>query len=426
MKKYSILLFFATISILGTAMTSFSLGLWILNSSQTTFVYALISFLTVLPPILLGPFIGGFIDRFDKRKIIIYGQLLAGFFSIVLMTLYHLDFIKVWHVLLITFLNSIVNGFIGKAFYVSTVVLVPKEKISKAKGLEETSIALTTILVPIIVPLIYNLIGLEAVFVIDILTFSVSIIGFLTIKYGLDTATKKKFTVRNDFKEVKDFFTSKKGMVEILVFYSVISFFLGGLGILITPMVLGFSDEIGLSITMILAGIGSFLGGGLMSFFKGFMYPMKSILNLLMIVSFILVLFLFIPISITSVSILCCLFMFFSSIMMICDHTFWQNTVPYDLQGRVSGYKGLIIGIWVPVSFLITSVLIDYVLIPVADQIPLNRNYYPGTDRTYVILILFSLIGGLVFVFTGFIKRKKIFKQIDLLYIKKLKHPADS
>ncbi|KFF06340.1 hypothetical protein IW19_12795 [Flavobacterium reichenbachii] len=400
-------------------MTSFSLGIWMLKTSNTTFYYALIGFLTIFPQILFSPFIGSIIDRFDKKKIIITGQIFAALGSFIMILLYHLNLLKIEYILMITFMSSVANGFVSKAFYVSTASLVKKGDIGRAKGIESTAYALTTITVPIVAPLIYTIIDLSGVFLIDVFSFLISIAGLLYLNFNIKQVDKEQVSYKKDVQVVSQFLKSGKGLQQLIIFYAWISLVLGGLGILTTPMILGFSNETGLGIAMTFAGVGGALGGIIMSIYKNVKLPIKNVILLLHLLGFILLLFIIIPINIISVGILLFSFAFITAIMMINDHIFWQRIVPYEIQGRVFGYKDLVIKIWTPISYLIMSVVIDNLAKLIVKNIPVNRNYYPGSDRTFVILVIFSFIGFLILLVSYVIKWSKIFAGLDILFSQK-------
>jgi MFS family permease len=56
------------ISFIGSGLTSFALGVWVLQRTGEITQYALISMFFVLPGVLLGPLAGTLVDRWDRRK----------------------------------------------------------------------------------------------------------------------------------------------------------------------------------------------------------------------------------------------------------------------------------------------------------------------------------------------------------------------
>ena len=417
MKKYSILLLFIIVSFMGTEITDFCLGIWVLQSKGSTVAYTLISFFAVVPQVVLGPFIGSYIDRWDKKKIIIFGQLVAGVGSLVLMLLYNLDLLVPWHIMLVAFISSVANGFVFQAYYVATISLVPKDQLSRAKGLEQTGFAIISLCVPMAAPFLYQLIDLSGVFLIDIVSFSISIVAFLFVTLGVSEKAKKQ-TFLKDARLVWDFFRSEKGLLYILVYYFIITFTLGVVGIMLAPMILDFSNEKTLGVLMSLVGVGTLLGGGMMSIRKGFRRPVRSVIHLNMVIaSLLLIVLLRVDVFVLGAVVFCVIVC--HSIINATNAAFWQTVVPDDLHGRVLGYRTMIIGAAAPLAYLVSGTLVDFVIRPSLHLIPFLEGRYPGSDRTTAVVVLFAFSGLLNVTVSMILRKKTYFKAIDRLYARK-------
>jgi MFS family permease len=67
------------VSMLGTGLTTFALGAYVYESSGSVTRFALVGFFGTLPMALLSPIAGVLADRWDRRKIMLIGDLGAGF-----------------------------------------------------------------------------------------------------------------------------------------------------------------------------------------------------------------------------------------------------------------------------------------------------------------------------------------------------------
>ncbi len=416
MKKYISLLSFIVLSFFGTTLTSFSLGIWILNTSQSTVEYSFISFFSIVPQILLSPFIGSIVDAWDKRKVIILGQAVAGIGSLIMLLSFWGGQLEAGHIMIISFVSSTALGFVKHAFYVSAAVLVPQDKLNSAKGLEQTGIVLVTLFVPVVAPFIYTYFGLGTVFFIDVLSFSVSIIVFLLIRITSTSEEPKKLTISEDAKMAWEFFRARPGLSSLLVYFFASNFLLGGITIMITPLLLDFSDEKGLAITMACASVGGMLGGLVMSTYQRFSQPISLIFNANLVIGILLFSAALIPISAVAFGGLAAVIMFISIASQTVSDTLWQSIVPYQIQGRVLGYKALITGAAIPLSYLVAGVAIEQVAGTIMPYLPINKALYPGTDRTIAILLLLSTVGGLHFLYTLRLKHTRLFVGVNRLY----------
>ena len=67
-----------TISLLGSGLTSFALGVWIFQETASTTQYALVMFCAALPPLVVLPLVGPMIDRFRRKRLLIGCDLIAA------------------------------------------------------------------------------------------------------------------------------------------------------------------------------------------------------------------------------------------------------------------------------------------------------------------------------------------------------------
>ena len=93
---------------LGSTITSFGIVLWINEKNPNPLIFSLLSISIFLPKILFGIIIGSVIDRFQKKKIILYADFFVMLSSLGLLALFKLDIVNIP---LILFLNFSVEPF---------------------------------------------------------------------------------------------------------------------------------------------------------------------------------------------------------------------------------------------------------------------------------------------------------------------------
>src|SRR5215217_7036866 len=75
------------ISLLGSGLTSFALGVWVYQRTGSVTKFALIAFFASLPGLVLSPIAGALVDRWDRRRTMILSDGLAAVTSAVLLVL---------------------------------------------------------------------------------------------------------------------------------------------------------------------------------------------------------------------------------------------------------------------------------------------------------------------------------------------------
>lgn len=165
-----------TFSSLGSSMTKYALIIWAYRQQGTALSVTMLAFCSYMPSIMLSFIAGAIADKWDKKKILLATNTFAAIGSATVFGLYLTDGLQVWHLYLVNLLLSFMSAFEGPAVLVSTSLLAPKEQYTRVSGLQNMYGSLVSIFTPIFATSIMAFAGLNAIFVIDLVTFSVAII----------------------------------------------------------------------------------------------------------------------------------------------------------------------------------------------------------------------------------------------------------
>ena len=78
MKIFSIIWVGQLLSLIGSGLTSFALGIWIYKQNESVTQLTLISLFTTIPGLVTGPLIGALVDRWDRRLVMIVSDLISA------------------------------------------------------------------------------------------------------------------------------------------------------------------------------------------------------------------------------------------------------------------------------------------------------------------------------------------------------------
>ncbi|HEX5716047.1 MAG TPA: MFS transporter, partial [Thermoanaerobaculia bacterium] len=67
MKIFTVFLLGQTVSLFGSTLSRFALGIWVYQSTGSVTQFALATFFAVTPSIVLSPLLGSLVDRWDRR-----------------------------------------------------------------------------------------------------------------------------------------------------------------------------------------------------------------------------------------------------------------------------------------------------------------------------------------------------------------------
>src|SRR5690606_4122503 len=163
------------VSILGASLTEFAVPLWIYTTTGSLVDFALFSVLALLPGMLVAPLAGAIVDRHDRRKVMIAGDIAAGSSQLILGVLLWTGNLAIWQIYPLLALLSIALTFQRFAYASAIPQLVPKRFLGHANGVVQMVTGTAQVAVPLVAVGLMAVIGLEGILVIDVLSYTIAI-----------------------------------------------------------------------------------------------------------------------------------------------------------------------------------------------------------------------------------------------------------
>src|SRR5262245_11948299 len=162
------------ISQIGDGLTKVALLWFVYQLTGSALKMTVVGALQTLPPLLLGPFIGVYLDRSPKKPVMIKVDLLRAFLIPLIPLLYALGVLTLAWLYLIVFLIAIISTAFGPALASAVPTLVQPTQLTTANALIQTSAHLGVLVGPVLSGLMITLIGTQNVLYLDAATFLLS------------------------------------------------------------------------------------------------------------------------------------------------------------------------------------------------------------------------------------------------------------
>jgi len=169
------------LSVVGSRAAQFALVWWVTDTTGSATVLATAAMVALVPQILLGPFVGALIDRWNRRTVMAVSDAFIALLSLGLALLFWSGRIALWHVYAIMLLRSIGETFHWPAMAASTTLMVPKRHLARIGGLNQTVLGILSILAPPLGALLMALLPLHAVMLVDVGTAAFAVIPLLIL-----------------------------------------------------------------------------------------------------------------------------------------------------------------------------------------------------------------------------------------------------
>ncbi len=264
-------------SLLGSSLVQFALVWHLTVQTGSTAVLATATLVALLPQVLLGPFAGALVDRWDRRKVMIIADSAIALTTLALVGLFFAGAIEVWHIYAAMFLRSLGGAFHWPAMQASTSLMVPKEHLPRLAGANQALNGMINIAAPPLGALLLSLLPIHSVLAIDIGTALIAILPlfFIAIPRPIRSDAGDIVTPATVWRDVRmglRYVSSWPGMLAILMMASIINFLLNPafsfLPLLVTRRFNGGAIELGWLESGF--GIGMITGGLLLGIWGGF------------------------------------------------------------------------------------------------------------------------------------------------------------
>jgi DHA3 family macrolide efflux protein-like MFS transporter len=261
-------------SLFGSAVVEFALAWYLTLKTGSATILATSMMVAILPPVILGPFIGTYVDRWDRKRTMILADISISAVTVVLAVLFWLDSVQIWQVFVAMGARSIGQTFHFPASQAAVTMIVPEKDLTRAAGLNQTMQGVITIAGPPAGAFLFGILPIQGVLAVDILTAIIAVVCLLPIK----VPNPLRQTIQagaSVFKEMADSFRylwNWKGLIILIAISAVISFFIMPAFTLLPIMVnqsLG-GDVLKLGWLQAAFGVGIIGGGLILGVWKGF------------------------------------------------------------------------------------------------------------------------------------------------------------
>jgi DHA3 family macrolide efflux protein-like MFS transporter len=169
-------------SLFGSQLVQFALVWWLTEKTGSGVVLTMATLAAILPQVVLGPFVGTLVDRWNRRLIIIIADGSVALTTLALVVLFALGVGRVEHVYIALFLRSIGGGFHWPAMRASTTLMVPEEHLSRIAGLNQTLLGAMAIVAPPVGAAFLAFLPLQVILAVDVATALMAILPLLVLQ----------------------------------------------------------------------------------------------------------------------------------------------------------------------------------------------------------------------------------------------------
>lgn len=255
-------------SILTSFMVQFAIIWHLTETTGSAGVLMIAGLAGFLPQALLGPFVGVWLDRWNRKATMMAADSVIALSSLLLGAYYLWGEPSLWIVCVILFIRSAASSFHAPAFQAAIPLLAPKDQLTRVAGWHQLVFSSSSVLGPALGIAVYSAFSLGTVLLLDVAGALIANIMLLLVKIQQPKPERVQApSFRKEFAIGWRAFLSAKPVVTITVASAVFGIMFMPLAMLFPLMTLEHFGRGGYSASLIEAvfGIGMILGGALLS-----------------------------------------------------------------------------------------------------------------------------------------------------------------
>ena len=250
-------------SILSSEVVAYSIIFWMSLETGSAEVLALAAIAGMLPQSLLGPLVGVYVDRWDRKRTMILADSFIALCTLALTALFWLGAARMWHIYILLACRSAGSAFHIPAMQASVPLLAPASQLTRIAGVNQIIASLSSIAGPALGALLINLTSIGNILLLDVAGAAIACISLLCVRIR---DTTRKPDLWREFREGFSAMHAIPGMGWFFTLAIVVWFFIMPVGVMFPLMTLqhfgGGAFE--MSLIEIVWGGGALVGGAVM------------------------------------------------------------------------------------------------------------------------------------------------------------------
>lgn len=356
-------------SLLGSSIVQIVLNYWIYEETKSLTIVSLAFFFSFLPQFILGPMVGVFADRWNRKILIGVSDFCQALTTLSLIFLFFFNVRLVWLTIFINSIRGVFQAFHWPVVNAIIPLMIPKKNLSRMNGINYFFTGLVNTMGPIFAGILLILFPIELILWVDIITFIIAITPLILIK--IPPLLKKILPnhKRSYFRELKGGFKAIKvvpGLLTLLFVATILNFLGNPYNTLMIPYVTGTHSGSVEDLSIVLASIQAGM------FFGAIIVVIKKLWNKKPLIIFggiligeagHLILALAPLHNFLMISIGGFLFAFIVPFVNTMFLTILQTVIPLDKQGRVMSNVITIVTLVSPIAMLISGPIAEIISI---------------------------------------------------------------
>ncbi|MCU4922853.1 MFS transporter [Bacillus cereus] len=222
-KIFSYFFLASCISLIGNSMVTLVLPLWVMKLTNSPLLVSGVNVAIATAAILFAPVTGTLADRMSRRKLMIIADVMRCIVMILITVIAFYNKMLYIPLLILLIIRSIGSALFTPASNAALVTYVEEKHVQQAITLRQISIQIISVAIPLMASFLISIFNFHGVFMLDAITFFISFLILMNIKFPRELKIEKKKPFYEDFREGFSIFNSNQSLKTLLMSAAVIN-----------------------------------------------------------------------------------------------------------------------------------------------------------------------------------------------------------
>ena len=253
-------------SILSSSVVGYAIIFWMSIETGSAEVLALAAIAGMLPQSLLGPVVGVYVDRWDRKRTMILADSFIAFCTLILAVLFWFDVAQMWHIYILLACRSVGSAFHTPSMQASVPLLAPEAQLTRVAGVNQIINSLSNIIGPALGAVLISFTGIGNILLLDVAGAIIACTSLLFVRIPNPVRGTLKPNLWREFREGFSAMHAVPGMGWFFTLAILVWFFIMPVGVMFPLMTLQHfgGNTYDMSLIEIVWGGGALIGGAIM------------------------------------------------------------------------------------------------------------------------------------------------------------------